>query len=279
MNTSNLNSYIQGKSMDVVTLQKYAKMTIKTLKGCRDEVNFENIWLLTTKLSEKLINAIKDTNFEFKEPSSQRPRKVSRRLQSLAGEEGSEQIVPEAKDRYRIDTYYMSLDLVVAELESRFLENDLELLVNISNVILNPNPKKEAYEMVASHYNIDKDLLIVEHNLFFSLIEDSTDISLDSPGDVLHIMYENEQLEFLPHFAKAVKILNIIPVTLCSSERSFSALRRLKTYLRSTMEQKRLSDLAILCIEREYGNKVLKGDMDKIIVKFAEKNNRSKYFF
>ena len=172
----------------------------------------------------------------------------------------------------------MSLDFVVSELESRFSENDLELLCGISDVILNPSPKEESYKMVTSHYRIDKDLLIVEHNLFFSFIN-SMDISLDAPEDVLHAIYENEQLDFLPHFAKAVRILNMIPVTSCSSERSFSALRRLKTYLRSTRNQKRLNNLSILNIERGYGNKVLINDMEKIIDKFANKNQRSKYFF
>lgn len=45
----------------------------------------------------------------------------------------------------------------------------------------------------------------------------------------------------------------------CSAERSFSRLRRLKIYLWSTMEQKRLNShaSAIVCTERFYGNKVI----------------------
>ena len=38
-----------------------------------------------------------------------------------------------------------------------------------------------------------------------------------------------------------VHILAVIPATLCSAERSFSALRRLKTYLRNIMGQQRVS--------------------------------------
>lgn len=98
------------------------------------------------------------------------------------GEEGPDTVILEAKDKYRIDTYYMLLNFVVSE-----RENDLEFLCGVSDVILSPTPKEESYETVASHYNIDKDLLIVEYNLFFSFI-DSRDISLDRPGDVLHIV-------------------------------------------------------------------------------------------
>ncbi|GBP19510.1 hypothetical protein EVAR_102058_1 [Eumeta japonica] len=42
-----------------------------------------------------------------------------------------------------------------------------------------------------------------------------------------------------------------MPVTLASCERSFSKLKLIKTYLRSTVDQERLSGLAILSIERD----------------------------
>jgi hypothetical protein len=42
-----------------------------------------------------------------------------------------------------------------------------------------------------------------------------------------------------------------IPVTIASAERSFSKLKLIKSYLRSTMSQERLNGLAILSIENE----------------------------
>ena len=83
----------------------------------------------------------------------------------------------------------------------------------------------------------------------------------------------------LPEFAKALKILAVIPATSCSAERSFSSLRRLKTYLRNSMGQERLSSLALLHIEREYVNKVLNEDMTKMIDVFGQRSGRNKYFF
>ena len=83
----------------------------------------------------------------------------------------------------------------------------------------------------------------------------------------------------LPELSKAIKILAVIPATSCSAERSFSSLRRLKTYLRNSMGQERLSNLALLHIERDYANKVMNEDMDKMIDAFGASNGRHKFFF
>jgi hypothetical protein len=42
-----------------------------------------------------------------------------------------------------------------------------------------------------------------------------------------------------------------IPVTVASAEKSFSKLKLIKSYLRSTMSQERLNGLAILSIEKK----------------------------
>lgn len=50
---------------------------------------------------------------------------------------------------------------------------------------------------------------------------------------------------------KVLKIYFTIPVTTATAERSFSSVRRLKTYLRSTMTQMRLNNLFILYVHPE----------------------------
>ena len=54
-----------------------------------------------------------------------------------------------------------------------------------------------------------------------------------------------------PIIKTALRILGTLPVTSCSCERSFSALRKLKMYNRSTMCDERLSALALLYIHVE----------------------------
>ena len=56
---------------------------------------------------------------------------------------------------------------------------------------------------------------------------------------------------FYPNIYVILHLLLTIPVSTASPERSFSCLRRLKTWLRSTMVEDRLTSLALLHIHRE----------------------------
>ena len=48
-----------------------------------------------------------------------------------------------------------------------------------------------------------------------------------------------------------IKLIMVMPATNASSERSFSAMRRVKSYLRSTMKQERLNHLMLLHVHKE----------------------------
>ena len=61
---------------------------------------------------------------------------------------------------------------------------------------------------------------------------------------------------FMSEVITLLKLILVAPATNATSERSFSALRRLKTYLRSTMSQERLNHCAVLHI--------MKGECDKL---------------
>ena len=73
-------------------------------------------------------------------------------------------------------------------------------------------------------------------------------INENSPINVLNYI---KRLESFPNVCIVFRILLTIPVKVASVERSFSKLKLIKYYLRSTMSQERLSGLAILSIEKE----------------------------
>ena len=66
----------------------------------------------------------------------------------------------------------------------------------------------------------------------------------------LHEAVFDARLMF-PNIHTILKVLLTMPVSTASAERSFSSLRRLKTYLRSNMSEACLSGLALLHIHHD----------------------------
>ena len=62
---------------------------------------------------------------------------------------------------------------------------------------------------------------------------------------------------------------------MATAERSFSKLKLIKTYLRSTMQDDRLSGLAVLSVENAEARKL---DVSKIIDDFASRKARRRKF-
>jgi hypothetical protein len=68
-----------------------------------------------------------------------------------------------------------------------------------------------------------------------------------------------------------LRILLTIPATVSSAERSFSKLKLVTNYLRSTMSQDRLVGIVRLTIESEIARKIY---FDNVIPRFALKKAR-----
>ena len=94
------------------------------------------------------------------------------------------------------------------------------------------------------YYNIDGLDLFSELNVLKEILQ----IKYYTPIDILNYI---KRLDSFPNTCIAYRILLTIPITVSSTERSFSKLKLIKSYLRLTMSQERLSRLAILSIENE----------------------------
>ena len=82
---------------------------------------------------------------------------------------------------------------------------------------------------------------------------------------------DNDLSDAFPQFEILVRLFLTLPIGIASAERSFSVLRRLKTYMRSTMGQQRLSDMALLAIEDKTAAKL---KLDDVIKQFASAKAR-----
>jgi len=75
-------------------------------------------------------------------------------------------------------------------------------------------------------------------------------------------------------FANLYKLMQValtLPISSASCERSFSVMRRIKTWIRSSMNQDRFTDMSILHIERDISNII---ESENILNNFALKNRR-----
>ncbi|CAI6358040.1 unnamed protein product [Macrosiphum euphorbiae] len=67
---------------------------------------------------------------------------------------------------------------------------------------------------------------------------------------LLEYLRETDLTTVLPQVSKLCALVLTIPATSASAERSFSALKRIKTYLRNNQSQNRLSNLSLFSIEK-----------------------------
>ena len=92
-------------------------------------------------------------------------------------------------------------------------------------------------------------------------------------------MFEDKNLDLdFKNIEMLLIVYLTIPLTSCVAERSFSAMKRIKTYLRNKMSDDRLSNLALLHIEKSLTDQV---DNQKVIKAFASIPNagRKTQFF
>ena len=71
------------------------------------------------------------------------------------------------------------------------------------------------------------------------------------PNDPLQALIIAEEMDSYPSLAFLIQILSYSTNHNCHKERSFSALKYLKTYLRNTTKEVRLNDLALLYVHRD----------------------------
>jgi Domain of unknown function (DUF4371)/hAT family C-terminal dimerisation region len=75
---------------------------------------------------------------------------------------------------------------------------------------------------------------------------------------------------------KLVRLYYVLPASVATAERSFSAMRRLKTYLRSTMTSVRLNSVMILSVNRDLAKQL---DPKEIMREFVTRNDVRKDTF
>ena len=182
---------------------------------------------------------------------------------------------------YKRTTAVPLLDHLMCELDYRFDSSKTE--ANFNGFVIVPAKLKATVQQPEKvHWK-------ETFSLFANFIRDDlpNGLSLHSEldlWDTYYISYKRSLPDNVPSTLKSIKfsgfqnikvalrIIGTLPVTSCECERSFSALRRLKTYTRSTMVAERLNGLALLHVHKD-----IIVNIGKVIDLYAMKNRRLKF--
>ena len=121
--------------------------------------------------------------------------------------------------------------------------------------------------------DFDYDSLGIQLKLLSNIFTSSQPVTVT---DIARQLNSSEGARVLiPDLVRLVKLALVVPATSASAERSFSALRRVKTYLRSTTEQGRLNHLLILHCHRDCVDQL---DLKSVAQEFNKIKKRSVFF-
>ena len=172
--------------------------------------------------------------------------------------------------------YHAVITHVVNEMSKRF--NDF---ADYEYVCLLNHEKFESFnasfptkivKMLVSQHSFDEAKLCNELTVLYSREEIW---GLKVPEIICLVIGQNLKQTF-SETLKLAKLILTIPSTAASVERSFSVLRRIKNYLRSTMGQKRLFSLMLMAVENELLKEIAENPKfyDEVIDAFAKLNER-----
>lgn len=170
------------------------------------------------------------------------------------------------------------LDTVITQIKTRFSEigklNFFDLL------------KVNNFEIYAKTF--PQELLegLLKQYTFFDSVQLKNELSVSycdkilgeskTPSQMLKYITDSDLHLCMPELYKLICLIVTIPVTSASVERSFSGLKRIKTYIRNTIGQDRLSNMSIVSINKDLLVELKNSEVfyEQIIDYFADKKNR-----
>jgi len=180
-----------------------------------------------------------------------------------------------AENYYRVSVFIPFIDHFISQLEIRFTKhkNTLSIIQNfIPNKLiqLSENEIETSTEVMSKQWPVvisscdnivNKEVLLWKQR-WIAAAEDKL------PCTFIDAINCCDELLF-PKVYQYLKIGATLPVTVASVERSFSTLKRLKSYLRNSTGENRLNGLAHLSIHREIPIK-----SSEVVDIFSEKNRK-----
>lgn len=266
--TKLLSDMLQSPNVDLSRAVDLVEALVQTLKDFRQERYFDTLWDEVLHVSKQC-----DTATQL---VAKRPRKLSSRLREyhILSTVGQRELECD-KETFRTSLFYPVIDCMLSELSRRFSKTNCELMCSLRSL----NPKSDAFLRDSTLiefgklYGANIDDLGHELHQFKRLLERKVQGGvIEKPSDTVELIRFIEPYKdvFFELF-RLCKIAVALPVSSASCERSFSTLKLVKNYLRSTMNEERLSSLGVLSIESTRSKAL---DLDAFVDCFARSHNR-----
>ncbi len=249
--SDNLSRTLQHAHLSAAEGQEVAKLTVETLQSLRCENNFDLFW-------QKVDVYMNDLNVN--EPTLPRRRKAPQRYEICHSEPFFSATPKEFYRRF----YYEALDLVINSISRRFDQPGYKTYKNVEELLLKAAQGKDyhaEFDFVINFYGSDFVSSQLDTQLqtlgtyFANNCSAQKNIQLKDILSYLQSLSE-PQLTVYSQVVTLATLMLVMPATNAASERSFSALTRIKTYLRATMSQTRLNSLMVLHVHKEMTDKL-----------------------
>lgn len=201
-------------------------------------------------------------------------RRRIRRKKHIHGDESADAALSHEQELRR--EVFASLDKIIQEMTTRFQQ--VQEIADKFGFLTPAKLLDSKYECDLSHVleDIDKDEFQMERRRLQQFVASSEseaeeDIRGKGPLELLQFIQKLNLGISVPNIVILIRIYLTLAISVASCERSFSKLKLIKNYLRSTMSSTRLSNLAILSIEQELAVNI---DFDKVISDFAARKAR-----
>ncbi|XP_066990910.2 zinc finger MYM-type protein 1 [Anabrus simplex] len=187
----------------------------------------------------------------------------------------------EFEQQHFIDTYkrvaFGIVDSVAIQLEQRFGRFEEIYFVELLNYKNFARYRKvfpqTLFRTLKKTYRDDFDFVVLQNELI--VIYSSEDKALPC-RELLGFIVNNELQTVYEQTLKLLQLILSIPISLASAEHSTSTLKRIKTYLRNTMTNSGLSNIATIAIEKELSYNCSRDTLlkERVIDIFSEMKGR-----
>lgn len=177
-----------------------------------------------------------------------------------------------AEEHYRT-LFYQLVDVTSTQLEERFdtTSSGLSTYLKLESVLLQGKLAPHE-ELLRGYPELDNSGLSTQLAMFHSQMTYS---DVNGAVDAMKAMSPDVRRLF-PQVERLIRLLLVCPVSSCEAERSFSGLRRLKTWLRNSMTQSRLNAVAICHVHQHILDNV---DIKILATEFVSRSQTRKSVF